>query len=427
MVFVLPLIRRVLVMINSRNKLWLTQVMVLVGGIGPLLIITLTGCVTGSVARVAISVKKQAPFTIMSTDEEAGWGQLNHPFLRQVSSNRLALTYWVAGDGKRKVPSVVDWPLYSDDNGLTWQSGDPFSWFPEIAPTEIQLHIRKGELVNPNFDKGLFFGGAVLPDGRRLFFQRKFNHTGRFTGYGVEQKRDDERYSLFEATYNWDNYPDHLDLPRSVCLESPAAVISNGTIYTVGYGGDHGKEGYRTYLFRSTDAGRNFQFVSIVASKKDAPWGKLGPCEPAVLHLGQDELLVVMRTDGIGMSPLGALAPMLMARSMDGGETWERSRMSVPGAMPKLLQMQNGIIVLAFGRPGNNLIFSTNGGRSWGAETIITVNKKTTGYLDLLEVEPGRLLVVHDLINEPLQDFWLWEPTRVNGLVGRYVDVDWRF
>ena len=116
---------------------------------------------------------------------------------------------------------------------------------------------------------------------------------------------------------------------------------------------------------------------------------------------------------------------MLLARSSDGGVTWTKRFLNRPGVMPKLLRMSNGVLVCAFGRPGNNLMFSLGDGMSWGGEMMITAaDARSTGYLDVVEVGPGRLLVVYDAYNTTLAKFWLWEPPdEMNGLFGVFVDV----
>lgn len=48
---------------------------------------------------------------------------------------------------------------------------------------------------------------------------------------------------------------------------------------------------------------------------------------------------------------------------------------------------------------------------------------QTSGYIDVCEVAPGRLLVVYDVHNTPSSKIWLWEPKEHNGVYGMYVDV----
>lgn len=383
----------------------------------------LVGCMSLPGATMTrLSVKKHASFPIVQT-KETGWGVVNHPFLAPISSNRVALTYFVAGDGVRAGRSPVAWPAYTDDKGETWSFGNPYQWNAEHeAP--IMYAIDEGEPFSA-FRLGLFFSYATLPNGERVAFSRNlFEPTGGFLC--IRSTDGGLTWNPPESVVI--DYPEALSKLRLLYVEGAAAVTDDGRLLVAGYGTE--KAGaYSTYVFESLDGGRSFSYLSTVATPSDAPWDKGGPCEPALVALPDGELLVVMRTNSGGSSSgKGSAKAMLSARSRDGGRTWEREKMRLSGVMPKLRLLSNGIVALAFGRPGNNLAFSLDNGHTWGAVTTITPpDRATSGYLDFVEVEPGRLLVVHDLKNASLERFWLWEPTRINGLVALYVDVSRRF
>jgi hypothetical protein len=180
----------------------------------------------------------------------------------------------------------------------------------------------------------------------------------------------------------------------------------------------------RSILFESRDGGYTMQFVSTIGTASDARWGNEGPCEPTATLLTNGDYLCVMRTgcDITGAPANGA--PLLLARSSDQGRTWTRTKMSMGGVMPKILRMSNGLLVIATGRPGNRLYFSSDDGNTWGREVWLTSPQSlTTGYCDVLEVAPGRLLAVYDLFNTDTKGFWLWEPREVNAVYGVFVDV----
>lgn len=399
----------------------------------------LVGCAMLPKEYLQVSVKKGTPFVIVNTEDSQGWGRVNHPFVRAVSDERLALTFWVVGDGGRQGTAPVAWPLYSDDHGRSWQGGDPFNW-TEPPPTEIQTHVEAGGRVVGFFNKGLFFGPIVLPDGERIMHERSFDKKAGFEGWAVRYNPETQHHELgsitFHMTSDVDSVATSTTTPASswsrITVENPAVTIGAGTIYVAAYGKQNVGDRLSSLLFVSEDRGKNYYFVSMIATPVDAPWGKDGPCEPALISVEGNELICVMRT-GVGgqYDPAGVgniSQPMLLARSRDGGETWTHHKMSQIGVMPKLLRLSNGVLALLTGRPGNTLYFSTDEGRSWGREVSISPpNVGTTGYADMTEVEPGKLLIVYDMINTPLQRFWLWEPKRVNGIVGVYVDVNRRF
>ena len=181
-------------------------------------------------------------------------------------------------------------------------------------------------------------------------------------------------------------------------------------------------------MLRSSDRGHTFA-ISTIATHADAPWGVEGANEPALVLLPDGELLCVMRTGGPGYGGRNGFSyPLLEARSRDGGKTWKHRKMSISGVMPKLLLMSNGVLALATGRSGNALYFSLDGGRTWPSQIDLTpADVQTSGYCDVVEVSPGRLLAVYDMYDTDPKGIWLWEPKEVNGVFGVFVDVRRRF
>lgn len=384
------------------------------------------GCTTlPGMTKLRVSVKEGTTFPVHLV-EEAGWGNATHPYIVRVSDERLALTYWVAGDGSRRGRSHVAWPAYSDDGGRSWEFGNPYNWISE-PDVEMMMSIDEGGEFR-GFNLGMFFSPVVLPDGERVVFSRHVVGDSAFSRpYQVIRSLDggETWYPPEESSVH---FPEEIGRPVFAIAESSAVATEDGRILKAAFVRVNMRDKYSTYLFESKDRGRTFSYKSTIATPKDAPWSILGPCEPALTLLPNGELLAIMRTGAGGQKGLSSTTFMLQARSRDGGLTWAYEGIRLPGVMPKLLQMSNGILVVAYGRPGNNLAFSTDGGRTWGAETTITrPDQATSGYMAITEVEPGRLLVVYDLVNSPISRFWLWEPTRVNGLMGVYIDVHQRF
>lgn len=388
------------------------------------------GCATfreaGGWARLGL--RKHKPFLIVQTDAAAGWGVLTHPYLCRLSPRRIALTYNMVGDVTTGSGEArADWPAYSDDGGITWRFGDPFLWLGGVPSANIQA--RKGERFA--FDYGYFFGQVQVSNVCRLLQLRVTNRPG-----DVDYHTSTAIFSADGETWNG---------PEPVAYRIPRdALMGLAAISPLGYAGASGEYACVAYgisdpvhrkasvlLLTSADGGHTFDLASVVAGPGDAPWGWEGADEPAVARLPDGELLCLMRTG----SPTGSrggkawkafAADLLEARSRDGGRTWSRRRLwGKPGVMPKLIQMSNGVLVCAFGRPGNNLMFSLDGGRSWVREMQVThPDLRTSGYVDALEVAPGRLLVVYDAWDSPPAAAWLWEaPQPVCAVWGMFVDV----
>lgn len=183
----------------------------------------------------------------------------------------------------------------------------------------------------------------------------------------------------------------------------------------------------RCIILRSDDQGRTLRYLATVATTTEAPWGGEGPNESALALLPSGDLLCVMRT-GYELSKASSWwsQPMLQARSRDGGATWEDHRaMSVRGVNPMLAVLPNGVIACTAGRPGNNIVFSTDNGRSWSGEVMLAEpDLASTGYMDLAPVGTNRLLVIYPRENMYPKKIWLWEPPEpVDAVVGVFIDV----
>ena len=183
---------------------------------------------------------------------------------------------------------------------------------------------------------------------------------------------------------------------------------------------------YESCIFKSDDNGRQFHYLARIAGPDDvAQWvkksGYHGPAEPGMVDLGGKELLCLMRLGAKG----GASLPLLQARSKDGGATWEKDELLVDGVMPAIARLDNGVLAATLGRPGSVLMFSADKGRTWGKEiTLVPPDIRTSGYVDMLEVSPNRLLVVYDTFDQPIERFWLWDPPIKRNIIwGVFVDV----
>lgn len=158
------------------------------------------------------------------------------------------------------------------------------------------------------------------------------------------------------------------------------------------------------FFYKSADQGRTWDILSRIPYvpdlEKDPNGAKrmaLGFTEPAFEILSDGTYLCVLRTtDGLGNSP------MYVTRSTDEGKSWSKPEAFTPsGVLPRLLQLENGVVVLASGRPGMQLRFSLDGkGATWSDpfEMLPFENEKdavSCGYPELLETGPDRFLLIY--------------------------------
>ena len=116
---------------------------------------------------------------------------------------------------------------------------------------------------------------------------------------------------------------------------------------------------------------------------------------------------------------LGKQTPIYKSVSVDGGKHWSSpSPITTHGVFPDVVQLENGVIVMSYGRPGNWLTFNNNESINWGP-VIPFYNDlyppDCSNYISISEVAPNVLLAVYPRTNP--NDHWQSE------LVGTYFKI----
>lgn len=362
-------------------------------------ILLCSGCTTRSISLLSgVVASKEKDFSIAVSSGALGWGFASHPFLAQFPDGEIHCYYYTVGDahGLRAVPSELkkhSSPKISRDGGYSWQRGHDL-YDPEETPW-YPVYSSKRCSYNIDGMQSLWLFGWVGNSTKAVWHD-----------YNAETQCVGKAHFPFSAQ------------PSTRIAGTTEGLLLDCYV--------NSKSGSKLVLFNSKDGGENWALRSTIATPECAPWGNEGPNESALVQLSADELLCIIRVGSkmVRYNEPAVGVNLLEARSKDGGKTWSYKRMNISGVMPKLLMMSNGVLVLATGRIGNVLYFSTNGGRSWGSSLSLTpADVKTSGYCDIVEVEPGRLLAVYDMYNTDKNGIWLWEPKEVNGIYGCFVDV----
>ena len=150
-------------------------------------------------------------------------------------------------------------------------------------------------------------------------------------------------------------------------------------------------------LIRSKDRGRTWDEFGVIAglaaNEKPTTWmGDEGPNETALVRLSDQRLYAIFRTGGNAL--LG------QTWSSDDGKTWTPPvSIGFKGVDPHLRRLSNGILVCTTGRPGPvTLLVNADGrGGTWTRATELFTGRSTC-YSDVVELEPGKLLVVYDSV-----------------------------
>lgn len=207
----------------------------------------------------------------------------------------------------------------------------------------------------------------------------------------------EEKQSSFEGS-SWGGFLFHRTMMQ----------MEDGSLQGTMYGSYAADRSYRCLWVRSDNMGKDWKAVSSIAY--DPEVGKEGFCEPVVVRCTDQSLLCVMRTGGNS-------SPLYQCRSRDNGKTWD-SPVPIPcpdgsdcrSVDPDLCRMQDGTLVLSFGRPGCRLLFSEDGcGNQWG-HCFEIGKEKVSGYTGVRELSPGQLLVIGDNGSDWMnpQEFGIW-------------------
>ncbi len=193
----------------------------------------------------------------------------------------------------------------------------------------------------------------------------------------------------------------------------------DGSLLMTLYGRIANTVGYSVILVRSTDRGSTWSYHSTIAFNLTENLLGEGFCEPALLRLPNNKLLCFIRSSGSYQASLGSnnngdptvkmpfgyhkTTPLFMSASNDDGKTWSNaSPVNDFGVWPDALVLQNGIVALSYGRPGNWLMFSNDNGASWGPRLQFynDIYPPDCGnYVSVTEVAANVLFVVYSRTN----------------------------
>lgn len=387
------------------NRLSLLVAALLATGCGTTRIIELPNA--APIPFVGPKVTVGVPFIIDESEKVEGHGYMGFSYIDQLSDEKISVGYGVGGDGSGQFAFALTTNMFS-----TWQR--------RLPGAEIEYTVGR-------------MGRIIYPDGRHISYGYTWGEVGdhnlfcnRVKSFSVDQ---------YGVTKTNDAFAQRgvLGEPRGPLYLARRGILNHeGEILQVGFGHNiflEYTQGYDAkgvcFMLVSTNGGSVYSFRSIVGMPKHVRTrdSNEGPNEPFAILLSTGEILCMMRTgigDGIRSSP------MLEARSKDRGKTWRHRTSSLRGVFPSLLEMSNGILVCGYGRPGNKLSFSTNQGKFWSKTVSLSPGHQlTTGYLDMVEVSPGKLFVTYDMRNYK-EGFFSKAPKKPsrNVLMGVFVDVE---
>jgi hypothetical protein len=368
----------------------------------------------------SLTVKFGAPVAVaVSEPGEKRWGFIQFPSLSRLPDGGILCLFshqedavraygkpvagCVSADGGRSWHPTPDdgTPMVAPHGAVTELAGGEFLCVPPTAPFDAQKHgvalPPPATVTERSYSRNAFYRLSDFPEETAARWAAlpavRWDPAGR--AWRATEVAYDTRGMLLWARAEGE---ERFLLPRTWFERSP---IRNGNeiLYadyrSVFLQADGSlPRNWSPSLMASTDNGRSFQRRATIASSAD---GQYAFTEPALAVLPGGELVCVIRqTDHRQL-------PLLIAYSNDGGRHWTAPQAVVDfGVWPVLLQLECGVTVLSYGRPGVHLAFSEDGrARHWTAPlTLLSGDpdkrlEGSCGYTALLALDQSSFLMAY--------------------------------
>jgi len=359
--------------------------------------------------KEVLKVKLGEPAVLGVATKEEKWGFFQFPDIYRSLDNEVVGSWNMSDDAISSYGKGNRGFSISKDGGKSWCSAlqEPVTGGGLILPdgerikiyTPQALKVEDLQLPKPvgKHNSTYFFKMDELPEKLQGVYINRLNkgETKWTTEHAVLYDSLAVRYSkdgLFPVVW-WGDM-------RIMDDGSIIAGVYPGT--SLGEGGKLDPSG--VFFYRSMDEGHSWKIrsrIPYIPDLKADPNGDKrivrGFGEPSFEILSDGSFLCVMRTT----DPLG-ISPMYFSRSINLGLTWSKPKpFTRNGVYPHLLQLDNGVVVLASGRPGMQLRFCTDGkGERWTDpfEMLPYENEKeavSCGYSRLLATGPDSFLLIY--------------------------------
>jgi len=321
-----------------------------------------------------LNILLKKPVLVSVANKEEGWGFFQFPKIAKTNTGKLVAQWNMAKDAVESYGKGGYLRAESSDGGRTWypvpktmepayglrlKNDDLLSIYRpkalKVSELNLPAPIDSAEIKKGSFFK--FFRLNELPDQLKgVYFYRLPNGSSKWVyEHAILEDVKAVRYAVN------DFFP--------VMWFGDMRATNDGNIYAGIYPGFYeeanGKVKASGILFYcSKDKGKSWKIQGRIPYEPDLKLDingykrkVLGFTEPAFEVLKDGSFICIMRTsDGIT-----GFTPMYRARSTDKGVTWSKPvAFTKAGVLPRILQLENGVTVLAAGRPGVQLRFSVD-------------------------------------------------------------------
>ena len=347
------------------------------------------------------------------TETAKNWGRYRMPKIYRMPGGAIALTYSMSIDHYYDQGRVS--PLFvSKDEGKTWAKAEwPHPGLSGMHP--VISPVFGGEYYTIPARNGIRLDEyEIMPEPTPLAARgwsayRMADCPKAVTEWykNIAAVRWTPGNGWAEENLQWDHEKQFVwfydDKPQNIpgwwgqalYLEHPLVRCGDELFvaeYWTQYENDGGSlpENWECYLLVSGDNARSWKRRSTIASLSEVP-----AYEPALEMNQSGEFVCAIRTEQHMKA-----SPMRITYSRDKGHTWDEPKTILGyGVFPQLLQLDNGVMALSYGRaPGTWVSFSVDGGRSW-TEPYAIIDEagkaSSCGYTSLLAVGRDTFLLAY--------------------------------
>ena len=367
------------------------------------------------------------------------FGNWNFPCIWSERDSRIVVSFNTFHDSALNygLPGKI---YFSTDNGRYWKcASQPEEVSQEVAFLHSKpINIPEGEQIAIVAKRPYKIEDIKLPENplNKAGDLHWPHHTAVYYRIGdfprdmmamklMRRKPDQEKWIEEKSTIDWPEYTVGTDsrgiVPIPFFIGGNTVTMPDSSLLVMVENmriniEDKAHSKYNIICLRSTDRGHTWKYWSEFSlpdlesdKNTSVESSELNSAlyEPKPLFVESDNLVCVTRSS----STRTLDHFMYLSRSKDMGRTWTSpEKITDYGVYPQLLKLENGMIVLSYGRPGVYLRFSRDDGKTWGAPIILHGRKPealsleeyrkiryedTCGYTGLLTTGPDRFMLVY--------------------------------
>ncbi len=294
---------------------------------------------------------------------DTAWGNYQFPAFYRTEKGGIYL-HWEYGKDSIDYQSVFQCAI-SDDEGKTWRARTPEDTlaYPLMKNGKRFAGFERRGAHPAEYTKK--YTPVAEARGKKYFFADDIEETEDTTVWAEEYDPATGKTERFACRINWPNKPLYMNGDRVfpvttmfyICTFTGYVTV-DGDLYYATYANGLDSDASRenavqktvgfpgVYLFRSTDCGRTWDYLSQILPPEEAVAAPRadGFCEPMMARVPDGSFVMLIRT--------GSNHPSYITRSTDNCKTWSKPVIfDGIGVLPQILPLKCGVTLSSYGRP----------------------------------------------------------------------------